>query len=424
LADSHLSLETLAKWLTGRLEHEEMLGVVVRHHLEMCASCRERHEEIGRLQAEIGHWDEEVAVVESRQAPELWRRLTDHPFDEQIRLVEEDETLHAWGLCQFLLRRSLESIFDDPSKALELADLAVRTSRQLGDAYDPHWVFDLRARAFAYLGNARRVLGELRSAEAAFRKAQSCLDRSTTGNSLVEAEVLDLKSSLRRDQRRLGEALDLSDRAVLLYRESQDPHGIGKLLLKKAKILEEMGDFDQALTLLRESPSEIDRRREPRLFMSARYNLLGCLALAGLYPEAEELLPEVKSLFREAAQPLDLVRLRWAEGNIALGLGRIDEAEDSFREVQGEFLERGMAYNAALVSLDLAILLAQEHRNRELKILALELMPIFESREIHREALATLLMFQRAVEEDRLTESLAREIAGFLRQVKTDRNAG
>jgi hypothetical protein len=33
-------------------------------------------------------------------------------------------------------------------------------------------------------------------------------------------------------------------------------------------------------------------------------------------------------------------------------------------------------------------------------------------------------MFQRVVEEERLTESLAREIAGFLRQVKTDRNAG
>src|SRR5215210_733097 len=239
LEDAHLSLETLAKWLSGVLEHDEMLRLVIPHFLARCPVCRERHGEILGLQKEVGHWDEQVAVVEGRQAPELWARLAERPYPDQLREIEEDEELHAWGLCQLLLRRSREATFNDPGKAVELANLALRLVRHLGVAYDPSWVMDLRARCFAYLGNARRVLGELRSAEDAFLKAETCLVRSMTGNAEIQAEVLDLKSSLRRAQRRLDEALGLVNEAFSLYRETGDSHGIGKSLLKKAKILEE-----------------------------------------------------------------------------------------------------------------------------------------------------------------------------------------
>lgn len=420
----HLPLEMLAKWLAGRLEHEDMLQMVIPHHLERCPGCREKHGEILRLQKEIGHWDEEVAVIESRQASELWARLEGHSFEEQVKLVEEDEDLHLWGLCDLLLKKSLGAVFDNPAQAVGLANLAILVAGNLGSAYDPYWILDLRARAFAYLGNARRVLGELQAAEDAFRQAESCLKRSRTGNGAVEAELLDLKSSLRRDQRRLDEALELADRALALYREDRNSHGAGKVFLKMAKILEEAGEFERAINLLRQGSPETDPAREPRFFMYARYNLICCLIGDNRHTEAEQLLPEVRSLFREAAQPLDLVRLRWAEGNIALGLGRIEEAEHTFRAVQREFLEREMAFNAALVSLDLATLLAQEGRRPELKQLAAELMPVFESREIHREALGTLILFERACQEERLTVELARELAGALRQERRGRAAG
>jgi hypothetical protein len=75
-----------------------------------------------------------------------------------------------------------------------------------------------------------------------------------------------------------------------------------------------------------------------------------------------------------------------------------------------------MAYDSALISLDLAILYANEGRTQELKQLAVEMMPIFESRDVHREALATLLMFQHAAEEERLTVQLAENLAASLRR--------
>ncbi len=421
MPDSHPSMEMLARWLAGRMEHDEVLAEIVPHLLDKCSGCRSRYDEIQRLVGEVGHWDEEIAVIESRQAPELFAWLAEHSFEEQLQLVDTREDFQAWGLCSLLLRRSFEAVFENPERATDLAELAVRVTHFLGDVYDPNWVLDLRARAYAYLANAQRVLGELRSAEAAFRNAERCLSQSTSGNSSIAAELLDLKSSLRRAQRRLGESLTLADQALQLYRENDESRGIGKMLLQKVKVLRELGDLEQAIELLQRGGSEIDPRTEPRLYAYARFNLLTCLTLAERHSEAEVLLPEVRARFQEVAQPLDLVRLRWAEAILAAGLGRHDDAEAAYREVQREFLDRRMGYDAALVSLDLAILYAQRGATQELKRLAAEMMPVFESREVHREAMAALIMFQNACEEERLTVKLARHLATFLQRERKTR---
>jgi hypothetical protein len=215
----HPSIETLAKLLAGDLSHEDLLALVIPHLVEQCPGCRERYEEILGLQTELGHWDERVVVMEGRQAPDLLAKLAGLPIDRQLALVTDDESFHTWGLCQLLLARSLEASSDDPGRALDCAELAVEISQHLGEAYDPNWVLDLRARAWAVFGNAQRALGELRSANTAFREAEALLGRSMTGNDLVRAEVLRLKAGLRRAQGRSEEAAALEEQARSLQRE-------------------------------------------------------------------------------------------------------------------------------------------------------------------------------------------------------------
>ncbi|HSN87214.1 MAG TPA: hypothetical protein VL025_10680, partial [Thermoanaerobaculia bacterium] len=277
MEDEHLSLETMAKWLAGRLEHEAVLERIVPHLLERCPVCRERYEQIRSLKREAGHEDEEVGVFEWRDAPELLRGLEERPVADQHRRAQQDEIFHTWGFCQLLLQRSRESISEEPARALTRAELAVAVSRHLGPAYDPDWVLDLRARAWARLGNARRVLGELWSAEAAFREAEDCLALSTSGNTWAKAEVLDLKSSLRQDQRRFDESLGLVEQAYLLYGEEGDARGAARVLLKRSKLFREMGDLDRAIAGIRQTIPEIDAAGDPRLSGTARYNLLCCL---------------------------------------------------------------------------------------------------------------------------------------------------
>jgi tetratricopeptide (TPR) repeat protein len=401
----------MAKLLAGDLSHEELVTRVIPHFLGRCPGCRRRYEEIRRLQDEVGHWDERVAVLEGPEAKELFAALQDLPFEEQLTRVLDDESFQTWGLCQLLLGRSLEAGFEDAAKAVNYAELAVKISQNLEDTYDPHWVLDLRARAQGHLGNARRVLGELRSAEMSFREAERFLSRSMTGNEIVRAEVLHLKASLRRAQRRFPEALALVDQALEIYREHDDAHGAGISLLKKAKLLEDGEDLDAAIRILQELAAELDPQREALLLAYARHNLVLCLTEAGHYQAAADLLPETRERLAAQGRSLNLVRLRWTEGRITRGLSRTGEAEEAFREVQREFLARGMGYDAALASLDLAILYAREGRTAELKLLAAEMAPIFESRDVHREAMAALLMFRNACEEERVTVELATQLA-------------
>jgi tetratricopeptide (TPR) repeat protein len=416
LKDAHLSLEIMAKWLAGDLDPEDLHTKVVPHFLAGCPTCRQRFDEIQRLKQDLGHWDERVVVFEGQEAPGLVAELAGLPFDEQLRQVNDDPRFQTWPVCQILVRRSLDAAFEEPVAAVNLAELAVSVALSLDPAYDPHWVYDQRARAHACLGNGRRVLGELRSADTAFREAESWLAQSTTGNEQVRAEVLDLKASLRRDQKRFDEALALLEQAFALCEETGDGHFLGVVLLKKAKVLEETGSPEEAVGLLLEAVERIDPERAERLSVYARHNLVWSLTTAGRHEEARNLLPAVQELFARIARPIDFIRLRWAEGRIAAGMGRPEEAEETFLQVREEFLRHGMGYDAALVSLDLAILFAGQRRTAELKRLAAEIGPIFESRDVHREALAALVLFKEACQEERLTLPLALQIAATLQR--------
>lgn len=177
-----------------------------------------------------------------------------------------------------------------------------------------------------------------------------------------------------------------------------------------------MEEPERAIEWLRKTSQEIDRVLEPHLFATAMHDMLVALSLAGRFDEALALLPEVRDLHRETSHPLDRVRLRWTEGFIADGLGRLDEAEAAYREVQQAFLEHGVLYSVALVSLDLALLLSGQGRTEELKRLAAELMAVFLAQDVHREATAALVLFQRACEEERVTTELIARLATLLRR--------
>ena len=415
MEDNHLSLETLARWLAGELEHRDVLLQVVPHLMASCPVCRDLGGEIQRLQDQIGHWNEAVAVVETRETPELAAYLERRPQEERLRLAAENERLHTWGLCQHFLRASREAVFQSPAQAVDWARLAIRLSEHLSEAYHRDWIRDLQARAYAQLANALRVLGELKGAEHAFFRAEE-LRRKGSGDPWLEAEVFGLKASLLLDQRRFDEAGRLIDHSLALFRAGADARGAGKALLKKSKLLYMQDDLNQAISFLQQSEPEIAQARDSRLSARARQNLLGYLTLAGRHQEAAELLPETQALLREAAEPLDRIKLRWAEASIAQGLGRPAEAEALYREVRSAFLSLEKSYDADLVSLDLAALLAEQGRTAELKPIAAEIVVAFGARGVDREALASLLLFQQACAVEGVTLEMIRRLAFELRK--------
>ena len=78
------------------------------------------------------------------------------------------------------------------------------------------------------------------------------------------------------------------------------------------------------------------------------------------------------------------------------------------------FIEEGIPYDTALVSLDLALLYARQRRTADLKRLAEEMVPIFSAQDVHREATAALVLFQDAARREAVTAEMVREVAAFL----------
>jgi hypothetical protein len=221
-ADRHLSIETMARWLGGELDPETVQEILLPHLLAVCPACRTTHDQLDRLVRDSHHWNPAMALSESREVPALWARLEALPFEEQLRLVQEDETLQLWMLCRWLAERSLEAAPDQPRAAVLLSSLSLAVCAHLDPAYDLDWVADLNAECLACAAHARRAGGDLDGAENAFDEARAAHAKSGTGSLLVAAVIDRLEALLRRDQRRFPEALLLLDRAWVVY-TSADP---------------------------------------------------------------------------------------------------------------------------------------------------------------------------------------------------------
>jgi tetratricopeptide (TPR) repeat protein len=184
-----------------------------------------------------------------------------------------------------------------------------------------------------------------------------------------------------------------------------------------------LGSPEKAIPLLYEALDLIDPNQEPRLLLSAWHNLIDDLAESGRTMEARRLFLKARPLYQKFPEPWARERHRWVAGKIARGLGQHQEAETLFLQARACFVTDDAAYDAALVSLDLAALYARQGRTEELRRIAEEMMPVFSSRQIHREAHAALVFWKQAVEgetaRERITEVVA-GVAAFLKRARYD----
>lgn len=356
---------------------------------------------------------------EQAAAPRLLRELAEHPFERQWMMVTNSPRFQTWAFCDLLLESSRELGFQDPARALETAELGAAVAAQLSFAYyGEARLHDLSARAWATLANAERIRSDFRSADKGFARAERLL-KSGTGDPLEKARVLLLKASLRGNQQRFGEAFRLLDRVVALGHRHGDPHLSGKALITKGFVSGVAGRPEAAVELLYQGLALADVASEPRLVVAARHNLALYLNDSGRHDEALALLEQTRPIYEQLGDRMNLVRLQWVEGKIEAARGRLDRAEHLFRQVRIELVERDLGYDAALLSLDLARLLAQQGRGREMRQLAEEMLPIFQSRDIHREAIASLIVFQKAAEMERVTLRLVQELSDYLQKSRS-----
>lgn len=331
---------------------------------------------------------------------------------------ELDEDLPAWPMVETLIQLSQEARFRDPVEMLHLAIGARIAANSLRpEQYGGRLVTDLRMRALGELGNAWRVNEQYEEADRAFAEA-GALWTEGTGDPLVLARLLDLEASLRRAQRHLPESIELLETVYQLYERTGERHLAGRALIKKGINTYCHGRPGEAAGLLRQGMTMIDPRRDPQLLTLSQNNLLLALTDAGEVRQARRLLLASGLRRKLAAEPLSLLRLRWIEGKIHLGLGRHEPAEVAFQEVRDGFLQRGLEYDAALVGLELLDAWLRQGRNAEVRELAVEILETFEGLQVKREALRAMRYLEAACQRKAATPELVRQVAVFLNRLE------
>ena len=276
---------------------------------------------------------------------------------------------------------------------------------------------DLRALAWAELGNAYRVADDLASAEAALAYA---LDVSSLGTDdpLLLARIMDLTASLYTDQRRFEEACLLLDWVYAIYLEAGDQHLAGRALISKGVSAGLAFKSEEAMNLLARGLCLTDPSRDPKVTLVAVHGLLWFLVDCGRVAEVKELLPRVRALYEVYAERLFKLRALWLEGRVAAGLGENPHAERAFLCARQAFLDAEQPYDTALVSLDLAAVWLRQGKTAEIKDLVDEVVAIFRVRHIRREAIAALLMLKTALRKDQATAALLQAVAAELRRLE------
>jgi len=331
-------------------------------------------------------------------------------------LVEKLPSLWRWAFVKLVGEESERAASVDAGRAVELARFALRVAERIPGAEG--WVS--RIFAWAFLANALRVKGDLKAAEEASAHSARLHAEPPPGQpELPEPwRLLDLEASLRFTQRRLPEALGLLDRAEELAPRSGSVRA--RLLCKRSIALDRMDDQEGAIAALREGLAQIEPEAEPQLFSMLQSNLAKSLVGAGRAAEAAEMLPELRRLQAQLGNGLNQIRLRWLEGKIDAGLGRLDRAIETLSWVRAAFAKDDVRYDEAQAGMDLAGLYLKKGRTADVKRLVLRMEPVFKAKGVHVEAQKALALFRRAVQMETATPELAGRVAGYLRRARHD----
>jgi transcriptional regulator with XRE-family HTH domain len=342
-----------------------------------------------------------------------WQRLRKLPAQRQatvIRALQGSE--RSWALAVRICDASEAAAGHSADEALRLARLAVRLAGKVPGT--EAWRLLLLGHCEPFVANALRVGGHLDTAGETFARADELWQRGEGGDpaGLLDAtRRLDLKASHLRQLGQFAKALLLLDQALA----GSPPEARARLLLKKATTYTRAGAYELALEALGQAESRLLASEcEPRLLCVLQFNRAVNYCHLDRYEDAERLLPLVQALAAALHTELDGIRTRWLTGRTWAGLGRREEAVTALSQVRQAFLKRKIAYDFALVSVELATLYLEQGRTRLVRGIAEEMLWIFQGQKVHQEALAALALFRQAAEAEEVEAEWARSLIKYL----------
>ncbi len=379
----HITPDEIGDLLDGRLNSTKRKRAA-RHLLSGCMPCR------WRLAVEVPSFFSGGGPPKVRG----WRKerkrfsraldlIRNHPGGYDGLSFQQVQALQGPPLVLALLQAGFEERYRDIRKMRSLAHYATRAAEGLRpEVHGERFVHDLQARAWAELGNAYKVNDEIAEAAEALGRARALLHLGT-GDPFLLARVGELEASLLIHLGKLAQAGELLDGLHRLYLKLGDRHAAGRVLVSKGISVHYAGKSRPAASLIREGISLMDPVHDPQLLAVSQQCLLDVLVGCGELREAGRLILGRGLRAAASADPRFLLKLRWVEGKVQAGLGKLQSAERALLDVRNGFQERGEEYDAAAVGLELIAVWFRQGKTAKVRELSRDILKTFLALGMH-----------------------------------------
>lgn len=311
-------------------------------------------------------------------------------------------------------REALSKRHESPGAALSLSRRGLRCLLRCREILPTEVRAPVLASGLALLANVLRLNGDLAAAAKCWADVQQKLVDSEAGPPLLGL-LAELRGSFFRATRHFN-------RATACYAEASEeyagmPQGQGRVELLLSFLYETQGNRGLALNHLDRALDLLEPGRDAFLTLALLHNRVSYMSDLGHHTQAVYLFDQIEPLYDALGQDLLLVRGLWLKGRLALACGGAEEAIPALRSVKDAFIARTIPYDAALASLDLALACSRAGRYEEVQRLAEEMIPVFRSYGIEREARRALLQWVDAVRRRRADVATVRQIQERLAEI-------
>lgn len=339
---------------------------------------------------------EEIAACEG----EIYGpRLLARPPGAWRKLMRADAHFRSYGTLRFLLTAARDRFETQPTIAHEIT-AAVLDFVDEAEAPSRVHAVGLRGLAWKEHANACEVVGDLRTALGAARRAVEIYDEShalvfdQTRAKLVVCKVL-------RELGQTDEAMALARECAEIFSDFGELPFVNMARMFEAGVLFSAKRFNEAFTIFTDVMAEAELDGDRLTVARCLHCAAECARELGDLESAQDLYPRALAHFEELNALDDANSVRWAYALSLAAAGRVAFAVSELYKVRAVFLSLGMNSRAASAALD--VVRIKFEAGEDVRNLCTELVPIFTNAGLTQSAIEALAYVREQAKFGRLT---------------------